>query len=188
VIRESPRNPFNVRTIFKTKRTLRGALRKTGPVRDAQKRKRCLNNIPCDCGRCYIGETSRPLKVRIKEHKYNFAQSLLEKSEFVQHAYKEGHKIRWKEVKVLQIEPNTTYRKYMESAHMSLTDHPISQPSLDIIIKCRLSREICVFYIGTIQKICLFSDDFYSDSTLIVTTAVTLCTDLGARVMCVEFF
>jgi hypothetical protein len=34
--------------------------------------------------------------------------------------------------KVLQIETNTTYRKYKESAHMSLLDHPISQPSLDI--------------------------------------------------------
>jgi hypothetical protein len=35
-------------------------------------------------------------------------------------------------VKVLQIEPNTTYRKYKESAHMSLVDYQISQPSLDI--------------------------------------------------------
>jgi hypothetical protein len=33
---------------------------------------------------------------------------------------------------VSQIEPNTTYRRYKESAHMSLVDHLISQPSLDI--------------------------------------------------------
>jgi hypothetical protein len=32
----------------------------------------------------------------------------------------------------LQIEPDTTYRKYKESAHMSLVDHTISQPILDI--------------------------------------------------------
>jgi hypothetical protein len=44
----------------------------------------------------------------------------------------EGHEICWKEAKVLQIEPNTTYRKYKESAHMSLTDHPIRQPILEI--------------------------------------------------------
>jgi hypothetical protein len=36
------------------------------------------------------------------------------------------------EAQCLQIEPNTTYRKYSESAHMSLIDRPISQPSLDI--------------------------------------------------------
>jgi hypothetical protein len=46
--------------------------------------------------------------------------------------YEEGPKICLNEAKVLQIEPNTTYRKYNESAHMSLVDHPISQPSLDI--------------------------------------------------------
>jgi hypothetical protein len=43
-----------------------------------------------------------------------------------------GHKICWKEMKVLQIEPDTTYRKYKESAHMSLVDHPVSQPSFDV--------------------------------------------------------
>jgi hypothetical protein len=29
-------------------------------------------------------------------------------------------------------EPDTTYRKYKESAHMALIDNPISQPSMDI--------------------------------------------------------
>jgi hypothetical protein len=57
---------------------------------------------------------------------------LLEKSKLAQHAYEEGHKICWNEAKVLQIDPNTTNRKYKESAHMFLLDHPISQPSLDI--------------------------------------------------------
>jgi translation elongation factor EF-4 len=36
------------------------------------------------------------------------------------------------DLEVLQIEPNTTYRKYKESAHMSLLDDPIRQPSVDI--------------------------------------------------------
>jgi hypothetical protein len=54
------------------------------------------------------------------------------KSKLAQHGYEEVHKIRWKEAKLLQIEPNTTYRRRKESAHLSLIDHPISQPSLDI--------------------------------------------------------
>jgi hypothetical protein len=58
-------NRFHLRTIFKTKHTLRGTLIKTGPVRDAQQTKQCVYNIPCDCGRCYIGKTSRPLEVHI---------------------------------------------------------------------------------------------------------------------------
>jgi hypothetical protein len=77
---------FSLRTIFKTKHTLRGALMKNGPVRDAQQTKRCTYSIPRDCGRCYISETSRPLDVGIKEHKYNLTQGLIEKSELAQHA------------------------------------------------------------------------------------------------------
>jgi hypothetical protein len=73
----------------------------------------------------------KPLEVCIKEHKCNLTQGLLEKSKLAQHAY-EGHRICWNEVEVLQIEPNITYRKYKESAHISLLDHLISQPSLDI--------------------------------------------------------
>jgi hypothetical protein len=72
-------NRFNVRNVFKTKLTLRGALMKTGPVRDSQQTKQCVHNIPRDCGKCYFGET-RPLEVRIKERKCNLTQGLLEKS------------------------------------------------------------------------------------------------------------
>jgi hypothetical protein len=125
-------NRFNLGTILKTKHTLRGTLMKTGPVRDAQQPKQCVYNIPCDCGRCYISKMHRPLEACIKEDKYNPTQGLLEKSKLAQHVYEEGHKICWIEVKVLQIEHNTTCKKYKESAHMSLIDHLINQPSLDI--------------------------------------------------------
>jgi hypothetical protein len=57
---------------------------------------------------------------------------VLEKSKLAQNAHEEGHKICWNKARVLQIEPNITYRKYKESTHMSLLDHPISQPSSDI--------------------------------------------------------
>jgi hypothetical protein len=70
--------------------------------------------MPCNCGRCYIDKTSRSLEVHIKEHKYNLTQGMHEKSKLPQHAYEEGHKICWKEAKVLQIEPNPTYRKYRD--------------------------------------------------------------------------
>jgi hypothetical protein len=88
-------------------------------------------------------------------------QGLLEKSKLSQLAY-EGHRICWKEAKVLQTEPNTTYRKYKESAHMSLVYHLIRQPSLDVSpvwtlvitaeakrnyysVQCRLNGKIVFF-------------------------------------------
>jgi hypothetical protein len=103
---------------------------KTGCVRDAQQME-CVCNIPRACGRCYISKTNRPLEVYIKEHKYNLTQALLEKPKLAQHVYEGAHKIYRKEAKVLT-EQNTTYRKHKESAHMSLIDHPLFQPSLDI--------------------------------------------------------
>jgi hypothetical protein len=75
---------------------------------------------------------AKPLEISNKEHRYNRTQGLLEKTQLTQHVYEEGHRICWNEAKILQIEPNTIHRKYKESAHMSLLDHPIIQPSLDI--------------------------------------------------------
>jgi hypothetical protein len=49
-----------------------------------------------------------------------------------QHAYEEGHRVCWDEARVLEIESNSRYRKYNESAHMACSTNPISQPSLDI--------------------------------------------------------
>jgi hypothetical protein len=49
-----------------------------------------------------------------------------------QHAYEEGHRVGWDKAIVLEIESNSRYRKYKESAHMACLTNPISQPSLDI--------------------------------------------------------
>jgi hypothetical protein len=68
------------------------------------------------------------LEVRIKEHKHNLKQGLLEKSKLVQHAYEEGCRIKWDEAKAIQKEPNTIYRKYKES----YLENTISQPSLEL--------------------------------------------------------
>jgi hypothetical protein len=62
----------------------------------------------------------------------NLTQSLLEKSKLAQHAYKEGHRIGWNEARDLEIESNSTYRKYKESAQVACSANLISQPSLEI--------------------------------------------------------
>jgi hypothetical protein len=63
---------------------------------------------------------------------YNLTQCLLKKSKLAKHVNEEIQKLGWKEAKVLQIEPHITYGKCNESSHMSLLDHFISQPGLDI--------------------------------------------------------
>jgi hypothetical protein len=92
----------------------------------------CNYSTPCECGRSYIGETGRPLAVRFREHIHNLQHGLLEKSKLAQYAYEEVHRIRWDDARILEIESNSRYRKYKESAHMACSTNPISQTSLDI--------------------------------------------------------
>jgi predicted GIY-YIG superfamily endonuclease len=125
-------NQYNIRTIFKTKHTLRSSLARTRPKRDPQQMAHCVYSIPCECGRSYIGETGRPLAARIREHRHNLKEGLLDKSKLAQHAYEEGHRVGWDKARVLEIESNSRYRKYKESAHTACLTNPISQPSLDI--------------------------------------------------------
>jgi hypothetical protein len=66
-------NCFHLRTIFKTKHKLCGTLTITGPVRDAQKKKKqCMW-----AWQMLHRRKSRLLEVRTKEHKYNRTQGLL---------------------------------------------------------------------------------------------------------------
>jgi hypothetical protein len=119
-----------IRTIFKTKHTLRDILMRTTPMSDPQLTAHCIYSIPCECGRSYVGKTSRPLSVRIQGHKHNLKNGLLEKLKLAQHAFEEDHQVSWNEAKILHPEGNGRYRKYNESAHMACMDNPISQPSL----------------------------------------------------------
>jgi predicted GIY-YIG superfamily endonuclease len=105
---------------------------KTGPEKDPLQTAQCIYSIPCECGRSYIGETNRPLAVRVREHRHNLQQGLLEKSKLAQRACEEGHRVGWDDARVLEIESNSRYRKYKESAHMACLNNPISQLNLDI--------------------------------------------------------
>jgi hypothetical protein len=63
--------------------------------------------------------------VRLREQKHNLKEVLLEKSKLAQHAYEEGHRVGWDETRIWEIESNSRYRKYKESAHMACLTNPI---------------------------------------------------------------
>jgi hypothetical protein len=140
-------NRYNLKIVFKTNHTLRRSIVKSRPDLDPLKIRHCIYSIPCECGRCYIGETGRPLGVRLKEHQLNLKQGLLQNSKLTQHAY-EGHCIGWK--RVLQVEPSVIWRKYKESTHMTCSTEPISQPSVGIspIWTTLISKEVTANYKG----------------------------------------
>ena len=71
--------------------------------------------IPCECGLVYIGETSRNLSLRLKEHKSNCEKAELEKSAVVKHSWTNDHRIKWNEASILAIESHKFSRKMRES-------------------------------------------------------------------------
>jgi hypothetical protein len=97
------RNRLHIRMIFKPKHTLKSSLTKTRPERDPQQTAQYVCSIPCECDRSYIGETSRPLAVRLREHRHNLQQGLLDKSKLSQHAYEEGQRVGWDDARILEI-------------------------------------------------------------------------------------
>jgi hypothetical protein len=107
------RNRYNVKTIFKTKHILRSSLMKTMPERGPQQTAQCIYSILTEFGRSYIGETGRPLAVRLREHRHNLQQGIVEKSKLAQHAYEEGHRAGWDDARILEIESNIRYIKYV---------------------------------------------------------------------------
>jgi hypothetical protein len=82
---------------------------KTRPERGPLQAAQCICSVPCECGRNYIGETGRPLTVRLREHRHNLQQGLLEISKLAQHAYEEGHRVGWDDTRILDIERNIRY-------------------------------------------------------------------------------
>jgi hypothetical protein len=107
---------YNIKTLFKTRQTLRSMLIRTRPNREVQDMRQCIYSIPCECGRCYIVETGRPFSVQIGEHMNNLKQGLMKESRLAKHVYEEQHHIQWKEAKVVQIETNNMCKKYKEAA------------------------------------------------------------------------
>ena len=59
----------SIRTVFTSGSTLRRYLFRVKPPTEFNMTKNCVYSIPCSCGKMYKGETGRPLKVRLEEHR-----------------------------------------------------------------------------------------------------------------------
>jgi hypothetical protein len=62
---------------------------------------RGIYQIPCTCGKTYIGETWRTINTRIKEHKTYITHNRVNKSSLAEHAHKTKHQIMIEDVKFL---------------------------------------------------------------------------------------
>jgi len=123
---------FNVRTAFKSGNTLRSHLTKVKPRNKILETKNSVYKIDCECDKSYFGQTSGPVKTRIKEHIYNYKMKNSEKSKLVEHAVAENHTVKFESSTLICNEPSWTKRNQIESACMTIFKNKcISQPSLN---------------------------------------------------------
>ena len=94
---------FNIRAVFKSGPTLRSLLTKVKDPLPIDKQSNVVYEVPCTCGKVYIGETKRRLGTRLKEHKDACVKYHTDKSAIAEHAWTNDHPINWAETKILRV-------------------------------------------------------------------------------------
>ena len=73
-------------------------------------------------GDSYIGETKRPLEVRVQEHQKYTRMGETSRSGLAEHARTNGHNIHWSEAKILHQEENWRKREFQEAVNIAQGD------------------------------------------------------------------
>ncbi len=82
-----------------------------------------MYSIPCSCGKVYIGETTRRLEQRVKEHQDACNRGDGKVSAIAEHAYwqQHHHPIKWEEVRVVDRASKNRELKIKEALHIQMT-------------------------------------------------------------------
>ena len=139
-------SPNDIRTVFTSGSTLRRYLFWVKAPTEFNMTKNCVYSIPCSCGRIYKGETGRPLKVRLEQHRKAVVRGEIEKSGMADHIWKEkgNHLPLWDKVEMIDWDEHWRIIRLKESAHMLGYNDPLSRSNIAMntiwepIIKKRL--------------------------------------------------
>ena len=97
--------PLNIRTAFKPTLTLRKTLVRVKDRVQMNKKTAVIYKIPCgQCDRVYIGQTSRTLEQRIKEHKRALKNFDVDASGLAEHVLEENHSVDGSKVMVIEVQ------------------------------------------------------------------------------------
>ena len=118
---------YDVSTSFHSNTNLKSLLSHTKSATPVFNVKNVIYKIPCgDCNQFYIGQTSRPLIKRIKEHEACFrlnnhtdSSTGNIKSAPVKHGRDNGHRISWKSTSILTTSDTKGQRNLLEHAAIS---------------------------------------------------------------------
>ena len=93
---------FNIRMVFKSGPTLCSLRTRVKDPLPMENEANVVYEVPCTCGKVYIGETTCLLETHLKEHKYACIKSFMDKSAIAEHAWTKDHPICWGDTRILQ--------------------------------------------------------------------------------------
>ena len=88
---------------------------------------RGIYSIPCSCNKLYIGETSRSMETRFKEHSTDLRHNRYKKFALAEHAFITGHHICLENAKVIAREDNLFKRKIKEKIEINLNENCLNR-------------------------------------------------------------
>ena len=112
---------YGMKAIFKAERSLHSVLTKVKDPLPMEKEAKVVYQIPCSCGKSYIGETRRRLETMLREHQEACRKETLEKSAVAEHAWKDHHAIKWEEITVVDMARHPSKLLLKEAIHIQMT-------------------------------------------------------------------
>ena len=109
---------FGVKTVFRTKHTLRTSLVNLKDRLTDDRRSMVVYRVPCSCGKVYVGETKRALSVRIKEHQDAVRLGHTDKSALAEHAWTACHRIDWEATQIVDTATRLSELLVKEAFHI----------------------------------------------------------------------
>jgi hypothetical protein len=79
-----------------------------------------VNQIPCECGKVYVGQTGRSIEARCKEHMRHICLDQPEKSAVAEHSVNTGHQIDFSNITVWDRTLGYMNRVVKEATHIRL--------------------------------------------------------------------
>ena len=112
---------FNLKVVFKSGPTLRSLLTRVKDPLPKEKLAGVVYQIPCQCGKVYVGETQRRLETWVKEHRDACNKGHTGKSAIAEHQWDQQHQENWEDTRVLDRAARPVQLMVKEALHIQKT-------------------------------------------------------------------
>ena len=120
-------NQHNIKVAHKPIRTVGSFFKRPKDQRKKEDTRGTVYKIKCnDCDAVYIGQSSRALKTRTKEHS-KAAACFDKNSQLAQHSQKTGHSFDFKNVSILHVCPRWNQRLFLEAWYSNKEENSINE-------------------------------------------------------------